>query len=116
MRAAFGRGFLIGGGGAVGAAKKITQRVGMNSRQAHEDPFVIEVVVGGVVGGGVGGDHFVAFFKTCADDESFAVFFEAGEERLADFECGRAVGLGFLDGVEGKREFPNGLEGDGHIC
>jgi hypothetical protein len=98
----------------VRPANQIVQSVGVNAGDANQNPFVIEVVIGDVVRSRIGGEQLRALVEIGADDQGFAVLMEAEEECAAHAESGSAVRRALCDIVEGKREFANGGEGDGH--
>ena len=90
--------------------EQIAQRIGVDARQANQDPRVVEVVVGKVVGVRIGGQQFFALVEIHTDYQCLAVLAQARDQLAAHLERRRAVRRAFLDVVQRQRDFANVIE------
>lgn len=68
--------FLLSGG-PLRDLQQLVDGVRMKFRQASQHPWVVTMVVGGVVGLGIRGDHFIALLERCSHHDGFEVLAEA---------------------------------------
>jgi hypothetical protein len=82
---------------------------------AHQNPFVIKVMIGDVVRLRIGRHQFGTLLEVGPKDQRFAVLMQAREQLAATAESCGAIGCTFFDVVEGHRHFSHGFKFDCHF-